>query len=121
MPIHKAWVMSCAKPKCRSRPLVLYEQFVRTDLRTAEKMAREAGWLKVGGDWFCGAQHAAVAYLEVKRARSVKRAPRATQAPLPAAPARPDVASETPADGGADTTQGTEETLIGVAADGRDG
>lgn len=113
MPIHKAWVASCAHPRCKTKPLLLYEQFFRTDLRTAERMAREAGWLKVADEWYCGAKHAAVAFLEVKRARSVKRAPRAkeTRDAPPAAPAEVAVAP----------AHVTEETLASVAADGRDG
>lgn len=112
MPIHKAWVVSCAKPKCRSKPLVLYEPFVRTDLRMAERMAREEGWLKVAGDWYCTPKHAAVAFLEVKRARSVKRAPRAKET-TPAA-------TETLAAVAAGTAREVEETPAAVAAGGRE-
>src|SRR5690348_11261400 len=106
MAVYRGYVFCCDRRRCKSKPHVVYEQFIRTDLRSAERMARQDGWVKVGDEWFCSAEHAAAPYLERKRARSAKRVPRA---------------QETLAEVAADTAHVTEETLAAVAADGRDG
>lgn len=105
MPVYRAYVFRCGRPRCKTKPHVIYEEFLRTDLRAATRMAREDGWVSVGDEWYCSAEHAAAPFLERKRARSVKRAPRA---------------AETLAEVAADTAHVTEETPVAVAADGRE-
>jgi len=98
MPVIRGYIFVCGHAGCRVKPLVIYETLLRTDQRTAERMARQEGWLKVANDWYCSAPHATEAYLEAKRARSAKRTPRAVETP-----------------------EAAHETLAAVAADGRDG
>lgn len=105
MPVYRAYVFRCDRRRCKKKPHVVYEEFLRTDQRGAERMARQAGWVRVGDQWFCSAEHAAAPYLERKRARSALRQRRAVETPLDALPKTADV---------------SDETLIGVAVDGRD-
>jgi hypothetical protein len=106
MPVYRAYVFCCDRKRCKAKPNVIYEEFLRTDLRSAERMARADGWVRVGDEWYCSAEHAAAPYLERKRARSALRQRRAVVTPLDALPKTADV---------------LDETLIGVAVDGRDG
>ena len=111
MPVYRAYVFRCGRPRCTAKPHVIYEELLRTDLRTAERMARENGWVRVGDEWYCSAKHAAEPYLERKRARSATRAPRGRETA--------ETSGETLVAVAGDTASGPEETLVAVAADGR--